>query len=65
MKIKSEKVNSFHVTLILHWSIIRYFLACNCLIISVHFEIFVLTHDLGVGFTIVHSEKKVAQSEIA
>ena len=65
MRIKSEKVNSFHVTLILYWLIIRYFYACNLLIISVHFEIFVLTHDLPAGFTIVHSEKKVAQSEIA
>ena len=29
------------------------------------FEIFVLTHDLPAGFIIVHSEKKVAQNEIA
>ena len=35
------------------------------MIISVHFEIFVLTHDLPLGFIIIHSEKKVAQNEIA
>ena len=64
MKIKSEKVNSFHVTLILYWSIIRYFYACNYLIISVYFRIFVLTHDLPLGFIIIYSEKKVAQNEI-
>ena len=63
--IKSEKVNSFHVTLILYGSVIRYFWACNCLIISFYFRIFVLTHDLAAGFIIVHSEKKVAQNEIA
>ena len=65
MRIKSEKVNSFHVTLILYWSIMLTFYVCNYLIISGHFEIFVLTHDLGAGFIIIYSEKKVAQSEIA
>ena len=28
-----------------------------------YFEIFVLTHDLPLGFIIAHSEKKVAQNE--
>ena len=35
------------------------------MIISVHFEIFVLTHDLPLGFIKAYSEKKVAQNEIA
>ena len=35
------------------------------MIISVYFEISVLTHDLPLGFIIAHSEKKVAQNEIA
>ena len=35
------------------------------MIISLHFEIFVLTHDLDAGFIIIYSEKKVAQIEIA
>ena len=65
MKIKSEILNSFHVTLILYWSLIRYFQVCNLLIISVYFEIFVLTHDLCTGFTIVQNALRVAQSEIA
>ena len=29
------------------------------------FEIFVLKHDLPLGFIIIYSEKKVAQNEIA
>ena len=65
MRIKSENVNSFHVTLILYTSIILIFYVCNYLIISVYFEIFVLTHDLPLGFIIVQREKKVAQNEIA
>ena len=35
------------------------------MIISVHFEIFVLTNDLPVGFIIIYRKKKVAQNEIA
>ena len=65
MRIKREKVNSFQVILILHWSVIRYFQVCNLLIISAYFEIFVLTHDLFAGFTIVQNEIRVAQNGIA
>ena len=35
------------------------------MIISSHFEIFILTHDLPLGFIKAYSEKKVAQNEIA
>ena len=58
-------MNSFHVKLILHWSEIFTFFFFFYLIISAYFKIFVLTHDLPLGFIIAHSEKKVAQNRIA
>ena len=58
-------MNSFHVTLILYWSLIRCFYDYNYLIISVYFKIFVLTRDLPTGFTIAQNAIRVAQNEIA